>query len=322
MWGAGGRASRVSVAEALQGDEAGRGHARHRELDGGGAGSGSPSVGLAQPPLPFTEERREPVAEELAEELPARARAHVRQARTAHARERVHLQDPELHVVRLDHQLGIEEPALRLELHALEDLAVDDLRGPVDVDRAQPRPEAEDEGVVGDGDHLAAGPVHPKAAPYLAQGVRPADLQRVEESNDVLGVHLPVRRDEADPLAAGVRDAGEETVPVALVDLDLGGDDREALRLQLEEDLGRSVRRAVVDADELQPVRGRREGLREEPQGVGQHLLLVVAGNDEREIGTAVGSRVRSGTHGALTPGGIPRGCGTSLRCARGPARR
>ena len=106
-------------------------------------------------------------------------------------------------------------------------------------------------------------------------------VRALEEARDrifVLGVDLPVGRDDADPGRPAQRNRFEHPLAVPLVHLDPVAHDGKPRGLQLPDDLARIVEGSVVAHDELEHVPGALEGAQDLGNRVGDHLLLVEAG--------------------------------------------
>src|SRR6476660_3216528 len=151
----------------------------------------------------------------------------------------------------------------------------------VDVDRAEARPQHEDEAVVDHGHDLAREPVETKTPPDFAERHGIAVLERIEEARGVLGVDLSVSMDDADPRRRAHGNRLQNALTVALILLDTVIHDRQPARDERSDDLTGAILRSVVAGDELEPVPGFLEGLDELRYRIHDHLFLVVTRHDE-----------------------------------------
>ena len=216
----------------------------------------------------------------------------------------------------LDEQLGGQEGAARLHAHAVEGPAAEELAGAVGVAHGEPEEEAQ----AGPVDARVGQPDGGVRAPDAIAGhdvrgsppARPASLQPRQQEGQVRDAELAVAVGEADERVARRPEARADGRPVALVHRVVDdAHDVGVLGGQAVGDLGRAVRAAVVDADDLEALRQRGqlgERLRHERLDV---LGLVVRGEE-----------VAQGRRRARLPGGrdgrLPR---RARRACRRPSR-
>ena len=192
------------------------------------------------------------------------------------------LLDDEPGVLRLDHELGVDQRALGPQLDGLEHSSPDELEREVDVP-ARPLEQEPDERVVDDRVDRAPVPFRNAVEPVARDEVGARQPHRPDRPLEVPRIRRQVGVGVEHQLEPRGREAGPERAAELAVPLVADDADARVARGRPRHDLRRVVRRGVVDDDDLVVARAPADRLRDEGERVRDVLALVVHRDHDRD---------------------------------------